>query len=1340
MRFSLAGSATAVRFGSLDSDPYMDLAVAAGGRLDIVHGWGRKDSPALESRIERLGSVSGVRGISIGYFLRDRDGRNEIAAAFSDGAVRMLIPDGLDTRPPTARTIQLRAAARVKATRVKRQETESKPAWRSSTSSGWDVGPSIARGAGGALPQNLLTSAKLSLLDTDDLLVANAGGGFDLVPASVSTGDSRTATRKVAAAVDELNAAVDAPTAVLAMPQKVNGDRGIVALSAEGVSASIVTLAPSTLTVDRLDDPAGAGLTAASACTAAANDCSLRGAVQFANIAANAGSTIVLGANTYTLSINGDRGCVGGGEPAATGNTVGDLELQQSTTITGAGAAQTIIRQTGTGSATAPGDRVMCLNTLFLVGLQYNFSGLTITGGREGGTIGGGGIIGGELNNSLTLSGVTLSNNQDANSGLGGGGIQLTGGSLTITNSLIGGSSAPCTAASPTCASGTDRNNVNLANSAQTSGGGVNYTPSSPMHTGGTGTLTVTGTTVTRNTSSGIGGGGFDLYIFAFALPGGIGSGSASISTSTISNNQALGSGGGIVVESLPTTVASSTVTSNSAANAGGGIYVGGGGLTLDGTTLPGVTISGNTAPGGGSTIATTFNVTVQGTNVTLGGDVLIGGGGNWTNSPGSVISPTNVVISGGTFNANDSTTNMGGNFTFGPTPGNEIAFPGTFNSGTGTFNFNGSGAQSIIGPNSPTFNNLVVNKPSGTLTLGVNSSVKSNLTVTSGVFDLGAFTANRTAAGGALTVSNGATLKIGGANSLPTNYQAHALGPSSTVEYAGALGQTITATNYGHLTSSSTGARTLPSSGTVGVAGAFTPGTNAYTVTGSTVNFNGAGAQTIPAFGYNNLTSSSTGARTLASSGTVGVAGTFTPGTNAYTVTGSTVNFNGSGAQTIPAFGYNNLTSSSTGARTLASSGTVGVAGAFTPGTNAYTVTGSTVDFNGAGASDDSGVWLQQPDEQLDGGADAGVERHDRCGRDVHAGHERVHGDRQHGELQQFRCADDSGVWLQQPDEQLDGGADAGVERHRRCGRDVHAGHERVHGHGQHGRLQRLRCADDSGVRLQQPDEQLDRRADAGVERHGRRRRDVHARHERLHGHGQHGRLQRRGCADDSGVRLQQPDEQLDWGADAGVERHGRRGGGVHAGHERLHGHRQHRELQRLGCADDPGVRLQQPDEQLDRCADAGVERHRRRRRDVHAGHERVHGHGQHGRLQRLWCADDSGVRLQQPDEQLDGGADAGVERHDRRRRDVHARHQRVHGGRQHGRLQWRGCADDSGVRLQQPDEQLRRARGRWRRAAPWVWAGRSRRARTPTRSRAARSTSTARARRRFRRSLTTT
>ena len=932
MRLSLPGAATAIRFGSLDSDAYADLAVAAGGRVEIVHGWGRKQSPALASRVERVAHVSGVRAISIGYFIRNRDGRSQIAAAFSDGAVRLLIPRNLDTRPLRGKAFRGRAATRLRASRARRN-VESQPAWHSSTAPGWRAGRTIARGATGASAQNLLTTGKLSLLDTDDLLVKKDGHGVELVRPGDSKGASQKTSRRVAAGLTQLNRSVDAPGAVLPLPQTAIGNRGMVVVGDDAVSPTVVILAATTLTVDRTDDPSGAGLTAASACTAAANDCSLRGAVQFANNPANAGSTILLGANTYTLSINGDRGCVGGGEPAATGNTVGDLEINQSTTITGVGSGSTIIRQIGTGTAANPGDRVMCLNTGFLVNLVYNFSGLTITGGRStANNVGGGGIIGGELNNSLTLNAVRVSNNQDVPLGsLGGGGIQITGGNLTITNSLIGGTQAPCVHTDASCKSGVDRTNVNMANLATQSGGAVAYTPSSPAHAGGTGTLTVTGTTISRNTAGGLGGGGFDLMIFAFASPGGIGSGSASISTSTIDNNSATaGNGGAIVVESLPTTVASSSITSNSASNAGGGIYVGTGGLTLNGTSPSTVTLSGNTAGGGGSSIGTAFNVTVQGTGVTLGGDVLISGGGNWTNSPGSVIAPTDVTISGGTFNANDSTTNISGNFTFSPTPGNEIAFPGTFNSGTGTFNFVGAGAQSITGPNSPTFNNLVVNKPSGTLTQAVNSSVKSNLTVNAGVFDLGAFTANRTAAGGTLTVANGSTLKIGGSNSLPANYATHALGASGTVEYNGAGAQTITGTNYGNLTSSSTGGRTLPSGQTVGVAGAFTPGTNAYTVAGSTVNFNGSGGQTIPAFAYNNLTSSSTGARTLASSGTVGVAGVFTPGSNAYTVTGSTVSFNGPGAQTIPAFTFNNLTDVNTAA-TVSLAAAITVNGALT-------------------------------------------------------------------------------------------------------------------------------------------------------------------------------------------------------------------------------------------------------------------------------------------------------------------------------------------------------------------------------------------------------------------------
>src|SRR4029079_19167660 len=88
---------------------------------------------------------------------------------------------------------------------------------------------------------------------------------------------------------------------------------------------------------------------------------------------------------------------------------------------------------------------------------------------------------------------------------------------------------------------------------------------------------------------------------------------------------------------------------------------------------------------------------------------------------------------------------------------------------------------------------------------------------------------------------------------------------------YAGAGAQTIAAQNYGNLTSSGAGARTLASTGTIGVAGTFTPGTNAYTVAGSTVNFNNTGTQAVASFTYNNLTVGGSGNKTAGSPVTVG-------------------------------------------------------------------------------------------------------------------------------------------------------------------------------------------------------------------------------------------------------------------------------------------------------------------------------------------------------------------------------------------------------------------------------------------------------------------------------------
>ena len=163
-------------------------------------------------------------------------------------------------------------------------------------------------------------------------------------------------------------------------------------------------------------------------------------------------------------------------------------------------------------------------------------------------------------------------------------------------------------------------------------------------------------------------------------------------------------------------------------------------------------------------------------------------------------------------------------------------------------------------------------------------------------------------------------------------------------------LFRSVPAFNYNNLNlASATSAITFANSGTIGIAGTFTvPGAITQTITGSTISFNGAGAQTIPVFNYNNLASTN-GTRTLGS-GAIGIAGTFTPGATSYTsVAGSTVTFNGD-SQTVPAFNYSSLNlGSATTAITLANSGTIGISGIFTIPVVSATIAGSTISFNGA-------------------------------------------------------------------------------------------------------------------------------------------------------------------------------------------------------------------------------------------------------------------------------------------------------------------------------------------------------------------------------------------------------
>src|ERR1051326_5762675 len=305
--------------------------------------------------------------------------------------------------------------------------------------------------------------------------------------------------------------------------------RGPKVASANVAATNLLPFA--SITVDRTDD-----VFSASACTAAPNDCSLRGAVAFANL--NPGTTINVPAGTYSLNIPG-----GATEGFNGDDSIGDLDVTASNTaIIGAGAATTIIQQT------QPNDRVLEVNPFLDANFTFSISGVTLNGGKETTAVGGGGMIAGSIGNSVTVSNCVISGSSASGLGtLGGGGLLVTGGSLTI--------------------SGTTFSN----NSTTSSGGGLGYTAGDPLgRTPSTGTLSVTSSTFSSNHagSAAAGGGGADLYNFNG------GSGTYSIDSSTFSSNTAAtGHGGGIVVESGPLTLTTSSLTGNTAGAGGGAIY-----------------------------------------------------------------------------------------------------------------------------------------------------------------------------------------------------------------------------------------------------------------------------------------------------------------------------------------------------------------------------------------------------------------------------------------------------------------------------------------------------------------------------------------------------------------------------------------------------------------------------------------------------------------------------------------------------------------------------------------------------------------------------------------------
>ncbi|MFZ4589755.1 MAG: T9SS type A sorting domain-containing protein [Ignavibacteria bacterium] len=273
---------------------------------------------------------------------------------------------------------------------------------------------------------------------------------------------------------------------------------------------------------------------------------------------------------------------------------------------------------------------------------------------------------------------------------------------------------------------------------------------------------------------------------------------------------------------------------------------------------------------------------TMPGTAMTLNGDFTTSGTASATAGNGMTVHGNTTIGSGTTFNAGSYSHTLKGNF---------INNGGTFTASTSTITMDGTVQQTIGGTTASTFYNLTLNNASG-VTIERNVAVDRTLTLSDGSLEIGANT---------LTLNG----DVSGSKTIITS-------SCGTVNYNQSTdSQNILPGNYGNLTFSNYN-KVLPSSGTVKIACTFTPGTaTGHTITGNTVEFNGSGAQTIPAFSYNNLLISNSGTNiTLAQTGTIKIKGEFNPvSKSVYSSAGSTIEFNGDALQYVNSFTFYNLT-----------------------------------------------------------------------------------------------------------------------------------------------------------------------------------------------------------------------------------------------------------------------------------------------------------------------------------------------------------------------------------------------------------------------------------------------
>lgn len=402
--------------------------------------------------------------------------------------------------------------------------------------------------------------------------------------------------------------------------------------------------------------------------------------------------------------------------------------------------------------------------------------------------------------------------------------------------------------------------------------------------------------------------------------------------TFTLGGVSTIGTGG--INNTIDNGNANSTLTINTAAstsfNFAGSINNGSSGiLTLVKT-------------GAGTQILSGFNTYTGLTTVSNGFLVLAQPGGT------TIPSTNSVLVNGGNFQVGSNQTlndlTLSGNGRLIVDAGVTLTITGNFTAATGTPYIVNNGTIILRGTTLQTFpgtasvttmNNLTIWDAAG-VNMNASLNVGGVLNLVSGLFTVGAntLTINNPIAGTVsnLVADNTSSITIAGtaANvnlpSVVTQLKNFTVSNSNGTTLQGNLnvqGTVLVTTTAGTV---QTGLFTFNGPANLTMTGGnlymekngvvLPEFTGLYTLTGGTVTFAGVGvstdAQTVRPVNYFNLVSDLDGDRILGNSNPIGVSNNFVPQTapysNAYTITGSTIDFNKLAAQNIPAFTYFNV------------------------------------------------------------------------------------------------------------------------------------------------------------------------------------------------------------------------------------------------------------------------------------------------------------------------------------------------------------------------------------------------------------------------------------------------